>query len=270
MSADQNFDKIAKAIAYIRQHFKAQPSLDQVAEAIHMSPFHFQRLFTEWAGVSPKKSIQYLTIEHAKTVPRETQSTLSEAAHESGLSGIGRLHDLFIGIEAMSPGEYKNGGASLTICHSYFETPFGTMLAASTEKGVCYVAFIDDIATATDRIRRMFPSATHFKKSAPSHATVQGFLSLDFRNAKAIRLHLKGTPFQLKVWKALLSIPLGGLSTYGSIAAQIDHPKACRAVGTAVGDNPISVLVPCHRVIRSDGSLGQYYWGPTRKAAIVG
>lgn len=265
-----NFDRIAQAIGYLKDNFKEQPNLDEVAEKIHLSPFHFQKMFTDWAGVSPKKFVQYLSIEHAKKLLTNTASTLFDAAYETGLSGTGRLHDLFVNIEGMTPGEYKNGGESLHINYSFSETPFGTILAASTTKGICHLAFADNETEALDMLQKKFPNATYKQvtdliQQQALHAFSHGPSETD-----KIKLHLKGTAFQLKVWEALLSVPLGKLTTYGSIASHIESPKASRAVGTAVGDNPVAFIIPCHRIIQSSGVLGNYHWGSNRKAAMIG
>ncbi len=265
-----DYERIAAAIDYIRNNFKAQPNLDEVAAAIHLSPFHFQRLFTEWAGVSPKKFLQYISIAHARTLLKDKGATLFEAAFETGLSGTARLHDLFVNIEGMTPGEYKNGGAALTINYSYAETPFGNILIASTAKGICYMAFADDEAQALKELQDIFPNAQYQQMTDILQQSALQIFSYDWNNHDKIKLHLKGTDFQLKVWEALLKIPTGKLASYGSIAAQLQAPSASRAVGSAVGDNPIAFLIPCHRVIQSGGALGQYHWGCTRKAAMIG
>lgn len=265
-----DYERIAAAIDYIRNNFKAQPNLDEVAAAIHLSPFHFQRLFTEWAGVSPKKFLQYISIAHARTLLKDKGATLFETAFETGLSGTGRLHDLFVNIEGMTPGEYKNGGAALTINYSYAETSFGNMLIASTTKGICYMVFADDEALALAELQHIFPNAQYRQMTDILQQSALQIFSHDWNNHDKIKLHLKGTDFQLKVWEALLKIPTGKLDSYGSIAAQLQAPSASRAVGSAVGDNPIAFLIPCHRVIQSSGALGQYHWGSTRKAAMIG
>jgi AraC family transcriptional regulator of adaptative response/methylated-DNA-[protein]-cysteine methyltransferase len=265
-----DYERIAAAIDYIRNNFKAQPNLDEVAAAMHLSPFHFQRLFTEWAGVSPKKFLQYISIAHARTLLKDKGATLFETAFETGLSGTGRLHDLFVNIEGMTPGEYKNRGAALTINYSYAETPFGNMLIASTTKGICYMAFADDEALALAELQHIFPNAQYRQMTDILQQSALQIFSHDWNNHDKIKLHLKGTDFQLKVWEALLKIPTGKLASYGKIAAHLQAPSASRAVGTAVGDNPIAFLIPCHRVIQSGGALGQYHWGSTRKAAMIG
>lgn len=265
-----NYNRIAEAIDYIKTHFKEQPDLDAVAAKLHLSPFHFQRLFTDWAGVSPKKFLQYTSIQYAKSILKDNQATLFDAAYETGLSGTGRLHDLFIKIEGMTPGEFKNGGVNLFINYSYAETPFGNILVASTTKGICYMAFADDEQQALTDLQLHFPKA-HFKQMLDIiQQNALYIFTHDWSKLHQIKLHLKGTDFQLKVWETLLKIPMGELSTYGSIAEQIKNPNASRAVGTAIGSNPVAFLIPCHRVIQATGTFGGYMWGPTRKTAIIG
>lgn len=264
------YKKIEEAIAYIQRSFRQQPSLEMIAEEVHLSPFHFQRLFSEWAGISPKKFLQYLSIEHAKQMLNQPQTTLSEAAYETGLSGTGRLYDLFVNIEGMTPGEYKNGGENLTINYSYAQTPFGNIMVASTPKGVCYMAFDDEANNAFDALQLAFPKATYRSILDQHQQNALLIFQEDWQQLPQIKLHLKGTDFQLKVWETLLKIPKGKLTTYGHIAQQIKKPSAARAVGSAIGDNPVAFLIPCHRVIQSNGILGQYHWGSPRKAAIIG
>ncbi|WP_462220890.1 bifunctional helix-turn-helix domain-containing protein/methylated-DNA--[protein]-cysteine S-methyltransferase [Ferruginibacter sp.] len=272
MSEQENIDycRIAAAIDYIQTHFKQQPDLDEVAKRIHLSPFHFQRLFTEWAGVSPKKFLQYTSIQYAKNMLKDKQATLFDAAYETGLSGTGRLHDLFIKIEGMTPGEFKNGGENLFINYSYAETPFGNILVASTNKGICYMAFADDEKEALINLQNHFPKARFKQMLDIMQQNALYIFTHDWSKLHQIKLHLKGTDFQLKVWETLLKIPMGQLSTYGKIAAQIKNPNASRAVGTAIGSNPVAFLIPCHRVIQSTGTFGGYMWGPVRKTAIIG
>lgn len=263
-----NYERIADAITYISTHFKSQPSLDEVAAHIHLSPFHFQRLFTEWAGVSPKKFLQYISLEHARKMLKEQQATLSDTALETGLSGIGRLHDLFIRMEGMTPGEYKNGGEALSIRYSFADTPFGQVLIASTPKGICHLAFTEEEHEGLSALQAAFPKAFYIYGSDALHSSALQAFHQD--QPENIRLHLKGSPFQLNVWQALLRIPAGKLSTYGTIARQLEQPGASRAVGTAIGDNPVAYLIPCHRVIRSSGLTGEYHWGSSRKKAMIG
>lgn len=265
-----NYNRIAEAIDYIKSNFKTQPNLDEVAAKVHLSPHHFQRMFTDWAGISPKKFLQYISVEHAKQVLKDKQATLFDAAYQTGLSGTGRLHDLFISIEGMTPGEYKNGGEFLSINYSFAETPFGHIIVASTAKGICYMAFADNEAAALQELKAQFPNAK-FKQmldTIQQHALY--IFTHDWSKLSEIKLHLKGTAFQLKVWETLLKIPMGSLTTYGSIAEHIQSPKAYRAVGSAVGDNPVAFLIPCHRVIQSAGTTGQYHWGATRKTMMIG
>lgn len=269
-SAQINYNRIAGAIDYIQKHFKGQPNLDEVAEKVHLSPYHFQRLFTDWAGVSPKKFLQYISVEHAKQVLKDKQATLFDAVHETGLSGTGRLHDLFVNIEGMTPAEYRNGGEALTINYSYAETPFGEIIVASTDKGICHMAFEEDPQRALEKLRERFPNATFRQMVDTRQQNALYIFSQDWRKLPEIKLHLKGTDFQLKVWESLLKIPMGELATYGTIAQKIRQPNASRAVGTAIGSNPVAFLIPCHRVIQSTGTFGGYMWGPTRKAALIG
>ncbi|WP_370583492.1 methylated-DNA--[protein]-cysteine S-methyltransferase [Pedobacter sp. ASV12] len=265
-----NYYRIAEAISYLKENFKSQPDLDEVAEKVNLSPFHFQRLFSEWAGVSPKKFLQYLNLNYAKQVLKDQQSTLFEVALQTGLSGTGRLHDLFVNVEGMTPGEFKNGGENLHINYSYAQTPFGQLLIASTTKGVCYMAFADNESQAFDELKKQFPLAGYqLKKDEIQESALQIF-EQNWSEPSKIKLHLKGTPFQLKVWETLLKVPLGQLTTYGNLAKAIGHPNASRAVGSAVGDNPIAFLIPCHRVIQSSGHFGQYHWGQIRKNAMLG
>ncbi|MTH14891.1 methylated-DNA--[protein]-cysteine S-methyltransferase [Flavobacterium sp. LC2016-01] len=265
-----NYNRIAEAIDYIKANFKEQPNLDEVAEKVHLSPFHFQRLFSDWAGTSPKKFLQYTSLEHAKKLLKENQATISETAYETGLSGTSRLHDLFVNIEGMTPAEYKNGGKNLEINYSFAESPFGNIIVASTQKGVCFMAFAEEEANGFDALKDKFPNAQFSKKLDLAQQNALFIFQNDWSKLSEIKLHLKGTDFQLKVWETLLKIPMGQLSTYGSIAQKIEKPNASRAVGTAIGSNPVAFLIPCHRVIQSSGIFGGYMWGNTRKTAIIG
>ena len=270
-----DYARVAEAIEYIRANFKRQPTLEEVAREVCLSPAHFQRLFTRWAGVSPKKFLQYISIEYAKTLLRD--NSLSITTYKTGLSAPSRLHDLFVNIEGMTPGQYKNGGVSLTINYSFTQSPFGDILTAATSKGICHMAFSEDPQEAISALRARFPNARYtpcmdgIQQSATTVFTqLQSHPMPQQSNPTAIKLHLRGTDFQLKVWQALLAIPLGQLTTYSQLAAELQHPNAARAVGTAVGSNPVAFLIPCHRVIRSSGELGGYHWGLTRKSAIIG
>lgn len=265
-----DYNRIAEAIDYLKENFKSQPGLDEVAEKVHLSPFHFQRLFTEWAGVSPKKFLQYLSVEYAKSVLKEKQATLFDVTLETGLSSTGRLHDLFVTIEGMTPGEYKNGGESLVIHYNFQSSIFGKLLIASTPKGICYLAFTENEEMTFSELKSCFPKADFVETTDEIQQKALSFFTKEGQTPEEVKLHLKGTDFQLKVWNSLLKIPLGYLSSYGSIANSIENPKASRAVGTAIGDNPVAFLIPCHRVIQSSGMYGQYRWGSTRKKALIG
>lgn len=265
-----NYNRIAEAIEYIKNNFKDQPNLDEVAEQVHLSPFHFQRLFREWAGTTPKKFLQYTSIEHAKRLLTDQQATLFDTAFETGLSGTGRLHDLFVNIEGMTPAEYKNGAKNLVINYSFAESPFGNLIVASTSKGVCYMAFDDNETNGLNDLKQKFPNATFQRKLDLLQQNALFIFQNDWSKLPEIKLHLKGTDFQLKVWETLLKIPMGKLATYGSIAEKIGNANASRAVGTAIGSNPVAFLIPCHRVIQSSGNIGGYMWGNTRKTAIIG
>lgn len=265
-----NYNRIAEAINYIQQNFTEQPTLDEIAKKVHLSPYHFQRLFTEWAGVSPKKFLQYISLQHAKQILNNTQSTLFDTAYQTGLSGTGRLHDLFVKIEGMTPGEYKNKGENISINYSYEESLFGKILVASTTKGICYMGFSDEKNIAFSELEKRFPKANFIQQTDEIQQNALLIYTQDWSKINQIKLHLKGTDFQLKVWEALLKIPMGNLATYGNIAKEIQKPKASRAVGTAIGSNPIAYLIPCHRVIQSTGIFGGYMWGTIRKTAIIG
>jgi AraC family transcriptional regulator, regulatory protein of adaptative response / methylated-DNA-[protein]-cysteine methyltransferase len=265
-----NFNRIAEAIDYLKNNFTNQPSLDELSAHMHMSSFHFQKMFIKWAGVSPKKFVQYITVSHAKNILRNKQATLFDTAIETGLSGTGRLHDLFINIEGMTPGEYKNGGENLVIDYCFTESVFGNIIVAATQKGICHIAFYDDEKLAISQLQKSFSKAQYFKKENPFFKNVRTIFNNNFNDIEKIKLHLKGTDFQLKVWETLLTIPMGHLSTYGNIASKINNPKAARAVGSAIGDNPVAFLIPCHRVIQSTGIFGGYMWGPKRKTAMIG
>lgn len=265
-----NYTRIAAAIQYIRANFKEQPNLDDVAREISLSPFHFQRIFREWAGISPKKFLQYTSLEHAKKLLRENQATLSETAYETGLSGTGRLHDLFINMEGLTPANYKNGGKNLAINYSFSHSPFGDVIIASTTVGICYLSFVEDRLHAFSQLQQHFPNAVFLHQSDEMQQNALYIFAHDWSKLNQIKLHLKGTDFQMKVWHALLKIPYGQVTTYGQVAKIIGRPNASRAVGTAIGNNPVAFLIPCHRVIQSSGEAGGYMWGTTRKSAIIG
>lgn len=242
-------------------------SLEGLAARMQMSPAHFQRTFSQWVGVSPKRYQQYLTLNHARHLLAERHTTLA-TAHELGLSGTGRLHDLFLTWEAMSPGDYAKGGAGLVIYWGWFDCPFGPALVMGTDKGICGIGFADQAGdqAAMEDLTRRWPKATF--QEAPEKLAAWVASAFD-GSPGGTALHLIGAPFQIKVWEALLAIPSGHVTTYGDIAGAIGHPAAHRAVGSAVGRNPISFLIPCHRAIRRDGALGGYHWGLPRKRAML-
>ena len=268
--AQTDFDRIAEAIDFIKKNFLLQPSLDDIAKYVNMSPSHFQKMFTEWAGVSPKKFLQYISLNYAKSKLRKEQATLFNTALDAGLSSTSRLHDMFIKIEGMTPAEYKNGGQDLNIAYSFTNTNFGNIIIANTSIGICYLAFYDEEIAALNLLKKHFPNATFIASKDKYQLEILKVFQNDFSNIKEIKLHLKGTAFQLKVWETLLNIPSGNLSTYGEVASIAGNPKAARAAGTAIGDNPVAYLIPCHRVIQSSGIFGGYMWGPKRKTAIIG
>jgi len=265
-----HYNKVAEAIQYLDEHFKEQPSLEEIAKHIHLSSFHFQRLFKEWVGISPNKYLQFLSVNYAKSKLQYNTHTVFDTALDTGLSGTGRLHDLFVNIEGMTPGEYKNEGKNLHINYSFVGSPFGNILVASTHKGICFMAFVENTESGLVELKKQFPKANYYPKMDKFQEDSSSIFRNDWSCLPKIKLHLKGTDFQLKVWEALLSIPQGNLTTYGKIAHQIDRPKASRAVGTAIGHNPIAYLIPCHRVIQSSGNTGGYRWNPIRKKAIIG
>lgn len=269
-SAGRDYERVARAIEFLRRNAASQPDLTAVARHLHLSEHHFQRLFTRWAGVSPKRFVQYLTVEHAKSRLAATSGVL-DASGAVGLSGPGRLHDLFVTLEAMSPGEYKAGGAGLAIRYGVHESPFGAALVAVTARGVCGLQFVDGAGDGSERLRRDWPGA-ELRQDPDGTAPVfeRLFRPLSSHSGRALALLVKGSNFQVKVWRALLELPLGSLATYGHVAGRIGAPGSARAVGTAIGANPVAWLIPCHRVIRESGALGGYRWGTGRKAAMLG
>lgn len=265
-----HYEQIALALKYLEGNFKGQPILAEIANHLNMSPFHFQRLFSDWAGVSPKKFLQFLNINYAKQMLRNEQQTLFNTTCELGLSSTSRLHDLFINIEGMTPAEYKNGAQNLAICYQFNQSVFGQYLIASTQKGICFLMFNSNKNELLVEMKHYFPNALLKEKVTVFHQTAALVLNNQNLNNQLLNLHLKGTDFQIKVWEALLKIPEGNFTTYGKLAQNIGNAKASRAVGTAIGSNPIAFIIPCHRVIQSSGKFGQYRWGSERKAAILG
>lgn len=268
---NHDYSRIASAIEFISANVVRQPSLEEIAAHVHLSPFHFQRMFTEWAGVSPKRFLQYLTVGYAKSIISGTDSiSLVDTAEKLGLSGTGRLHDLFITIEGMTPGEYRQRGKGLNIHFSINECRFGKYLVASTEKGICDLHFFEnDPSEALTGIKKEWYGASISEGPSMFHDAVTRFFNRELRDHEKIKMHLHGTGFQLKVWQALLHIPEGGLSTYGAIADMLGNHGASRAVGSAIGSNHIAFLIPCHRVIRNAGVIGDFRWGTVRKKAMI-
>ena len=263
-----DYRRIGRAIRYLAEHYSEQPRLDDAAGAVGLSPFHFQRVFSRYVGVSPKSFVGHLTLDHAKTELARGASVL-DAALESGLSGPSRLHDLSLKIEAMTPGEISKGGKGVAIAYGFHECPFGIALIMATAKGVCGLAFGDEgeeDAMLAD-MKGRWPSA-HYREDAAATSTFAGRIFGEQRGGE-ISLHLLGTPWQVQVWKALLAIPEGKVATYKTIAEKVGSARASRAVGAAVGRNPVSFLIPCHRVLGSDGSLTGYHWGVVRKRAML-
>lgn len=265
-----NYDRIAKAILFIQDHFQEKPSLEEIAEHVHLSPFHFQRLFSDWVGTSPKKFLQYTQVNYAKKLLKEEKRTLFDTHILTGVGSTSRLHDMFVQIEGMTPAEFKQGAEGLSIAYSFQDSPFGKCLIASTEKGICYLAFVDDDASGLDELKGSFEKAVFIAEEKAIHREALSIFNLEDSSLKRIKLHLKGTAFQLKVWQALLSIPVGELNSYKEIAEKVGNPSASRAVGTAIGSNPIAYLIPCHRVIQTSGHTGGYRWNPLRKTLMLG
>ena len=261
--------RIEQAILYLENHYKDQPSLEDIAANIGLSESHFQRLFTRWAGVSPKRFLQFLTKEGAKDLLNQSENLL-DTTHQVGLSSLGRLHDLFVTTEAVSPGEYKSRGEGVTIRYGLHASPFGKCLVAVTERGICHLGFAQretSEGAAIDNLVADWKNARMIEDHKSTAPLIEPIFDTGARGR--LNLHLRGTNFQLKVWEALLKIPAGAVTTYEGLAERIGQPTASRAVGTAVGHNPIAVLIPCHRVIRKVGEFGNYRYGALRKKALL-
>jgi len=300
MTQLDDYARIETAIRFIEEHHREQPDLDEIARQVHLSKFHFDRLFRRWAGVSPKRFLQYVTLEYAKGMLQA--GNLQAVALEAGLSGTARLHDLFVTIEAMTPGEYRNGGSGLSLRYGVAATPFGDCLVAWTERGLCHLGFVPqngfiaelntpdlidltglpsspnsdnspglapDLAAALDALKARWPAAALQEDAAGAEDIAARIFVPDARTARPFHLHLKGTNFQIQVWKALLQIPEGWVASYEELAGFMGNPKAFRAVASAVAANPVGFLIPCHRVIRKSGEAHNYRWGHLRKKAIL-
>jgi AraC family transcriptional regulator of adaptative response/methylated-DNA-[protein]-cysteine methyltransferase len=269
----RDFERIRRAIGYLERHHRDQPDLDRIAAEVHLSPFHFQRLFTRWAGVSPNQFMRFLSVEHAKAALEAGDSVLG-VMFEAGLSGPGRLHDLFVTFEAVTPGEYKTMAAGLEIRWGVHASRFGNVLIAATDRGICGLNFVDQggEAAVVDDLRDRWPRALLRQDRATTRSYAGRLFEPPGPMADApLKLWVKGTNFQIKVWEALLRVPFGGLASYGGLARAMGRPQAARAVGGAIADNPVAYLIPCHRVIRSSGRFEtDYRWGTARKRALIG
>jgi AraC family transcriptional regulator, regulatory protein of adaptative response / methylated-DNA-[protein]-cysteine methyltransferase len=267
-----DYSRIEQVIYYLQKNAYRQPSLSDIAGSIHLSEYHFQRLFTRWVGISPKRFLQFITKEHAKRLLTKSTSIL-DTAHQVGLSSPGRLHDLFITWEAVTPGEYKLHGTGLTISYGFHPTPFGEILLGSTDRGICNISFVkpNGRPEALEALHRNWLQAKMVENPSTTQPLVaQVFKSANRSSNSPLSLFLSGSNFQLKVWEALLHIPTGSVVSYGDIASYLGAPKASRAVGNALANNPVAVLIPCHRVITSLGDFGHYHYGDARKIALLG
>lgn len=266
-----NYHRIEQAIKFLEENFKRQPELDEVAEKVHLSPFHFQRIFTEWAGISPKRFLQFLTVDFLKEKLVETKN-LIDAAEAAGLSSQSRVYDLFTTLEAVTPQEYKLKGSGIKIEYGFHETPFGHALIGVTDRGICWLSFISSEENPKEELEKMkqhWHNSVFHQNQELTNAFVRRIFETQSQPEK-LHVFVKGTNFQVKVWEALLRLPMGSVTTYQGIAEQIENPKAMQAVGSAVGSNHIAYLIPCHRVIRKDGILGEYRWESARKKSIIG
>ena len=264
-----DYNRIAEAIEYIAANTHKQPSLEQIANKLQLSPYHFQRLFSQWAGISPKRFLQTLTVHHAKTLLDKSNSILS-VSNELGLSSTARLHDSFISLEAVTPGEYKAKGENITITYGMHDTVFGLALIAITDRGICHLSFIDKRSkNAPALINTQWPAARLQQSNKKTKPVIDSLFKQNNTLTKPLSLYVKGTNFQVSVWRALLKIPRGQLCSYGQLAKLLGKPKASRAVGTAIGANPVAFIIPCHRVILASGVIGNYRWGNIRKRAIL-
>lgn len=266
MSQTYHYQTINRAITFIRSTLIQQPKLEQIAGSVGMSPYHFQRVFTEWVGMSPKRYQEYLTLGFSKELLQK-RHTLLDVTLNLGLSGTSRLHDLFIKWEAMTPGEYALNGAGVEINWGFFDSPFGQMLAMATKRGLCGLGFVGESSKTVifDDFKSRWPNAVYIENKVILKSLIETLVI----GKGTINIHLIGAPFQIKVWEALMNIPTGFVTTYSDIAKAIDNKAAVRAVGTAVGKNPISWLIPCHRVLRKNGELGGYHWGIDLKTALL-
>jgi AraC family transcriptional regulator of adaptative response/methylated-DNA-[protein]-cysteine methyltransferase len=266
---NSDYQRIAEAIEFINANADQQPSLEAIAAQLNLSPFHFQRLFSRWVGVTPKKYLQILTVERAKQLLAEAQPLLS-VTDEVGLSSPSRLHDHFVQLEAATPGEFKTGGVDLSIDYAVHNSPFGDVFVAATARGICKLSFInqDQIEVHIADLQRRWPKAALRNQDSDRLNIIESLFADNQKIDRPLSLHVSGTNFQINVWRALLQIPEGTLASYSQVAEAVDRPKAARAVGTAIGSNPIAFFIPCHRVLQQSGNIGGYHWGTTRKHAM--
>ena len=268
MQAEVDYKRIERAIHFIGEHHMGQPSLEEIAAHVHMSPYHFQRLFTRWAGISPKKFLQYLTLKYAKEQIREDLS-LSEIAYEAGLSGTSRLHDLFINMEGMTPGQYKKSGKGITIHYGFHQGPFGKyILAVTSEERICALEFTDNEEDTATALQQQWSESKLIHDPSFTSSIAEGLFLHE--STTQLKLLVKGTPFQLKVWEALLKVPFGELVSYQVVSEHINNPRGLQATGGAIGKNPVAFLIPCHRVVRKTGEINGYRWGLNRKSVLIG
>jgi len=265
----EDYARIEQAIHFLEKNFRQQPDLKEVASSIGLSEYHFQRLFSRWAGISPKRFLQFLTVEYAKRLLTESKNLL-DVTYESGLSSPGRLHDLFVSCEAMTPGEFKKQAEGLEIIYGFHPSPFGECLLSMTERGICGLDFVPEgkREAVLNELKTEWPKANFTEDPTQTKPVVERIFN-PVKDKQALPVVLKGTNFQIKVWQALLKIPSGTVVSYSDIAADIGKPKATRAVANAIARNPVGFVIPCHRVIRKMGKIGEYHWGATRKRAII-
>jgi AraC family transcriptional regulator, regulatory protein of adaptative response / methylated-DNA-[protein]-cysteine methyltransferase len=266
-----NYNRLYQAIGYITEHYKEQPDLNKVASAVYMSPFHFQKLFIDWVGLSPKKFVQFLSINYLRQRIQDTQNMI-DAADEVGFSSQSRVHDLFISIEGVSPQQYKSGGKGLELFYGYHASPFGLCFIAVTEKGVAELRFIDEEVKRNEY--QLFSDKWHFAKLSHRPDITQNYIHDIFKptreHPEKLHLIVQGSPFKIKVWEALVNIPFGEVRSYQQVAEKLGCPHALRAVASAAGKNPISYLIPCHRIITKNGNVGHFHYGKVRKQAMIG
>lgn len=266
-----DYDRVEKAMSYLVEHATDQPTLEEVAAQVHLSPYHFQRLFVRWAGTTPKRFLQALTLERGKRLLAAEPSALIDISHELGLSGSSRLHEHFVQLEAVTPGEYRSGGRGLSIDYGLHPTPFGPVFVAMTQRGICRLGFVDE--TSLDEmaaeLEKDWPLSTLSRNDRTTRAVIDSLCHSTADNRPGpLSVHVKGTNFQIAVWRALLHIPSGALASYSHIATALGRPTASRAVGNAIGANPVALLIPCHRVIQQSGALGGYRWGAEKKQML--